>query len=101
MFLIVEEAALNEISSSGRKNSAFDLALKGRGFKPRRKCPQIDRAFSRRGHPQYAWCEREAAEQQRPSLNTLSPNSQRLTIMRSTATTPWLENFGRPHFHST
>jgi hypothetical protein len=28
-----------------RKNSGFDFALKGRGFKPRRRCPKINPAL--------------------------------------------------------
>jgi len=31
----------------GSKRHAFDLALKGRSFKPRRKCHEINFGFSR------------------------------------------------------
>ena len=41
-------------SSSLRKNSRFGSVLKGRGFKPRRKCDKIDPALATEAAPQTA-----------------------------------------------
>jgi hypothetical protein len=40
------------------KNSSFDFVLKGRGFKPRRKCHKINSALAAEGDPTFsAACE--------------------------------------------
>jgi hypothetical protein len=36
------------------KNSSFDFVLKGRGFKPRRKCHKINPALAAEAPPQTA-----------------------------------------------
>jgi hypothetical protein len=36
------------------KNCSSDFVLKGRGFKPRRKCQKINPALAAEGHPQPA-----------------------------------------------
>ena len=40
--------------SSLLKNSSFDFVLKGRGFKPRRKCHKINPALAAEAAPQTA-----------------------------------------------
>jgi hypothetical protein len=45
--LIVAPALITDLASIVAPASTFDVALKGRGFKPRRKRSKISRGFSR------------------------------------------------------